>query len=90
MIRENPVPRGVQVEARMEILQAALVDTQSLAQFCAALLRILLVLDGGGLVAALACILWLLRFDETPLGTRPNARLRAWAEAANGVPHPSR
>ena len=56
----------------MEISPNAFMDAQSLIQFYATLFRILVVIYGGGLAAALACILWLLRFDETPLWIRPH------------------
>jgi len=41
-------------------------DTQLLMQFYATLFRMLVAIYGGGLVVALACILWLLWFDEVP------------------------
>jgi hypothetical protein len=47
-------------------------DAQSLIQFHATLFRILVVIYGGGLAVALACILWLLRYDEMPLWVRPH------------------
>ena len=56
----------------MEISPNAFMDAQSLIQFYATLFRILVVIYGGGLVAALACILWLLRYDEMPLCVRPH------------------
>jgi hypothetical protein len=55
----------------MEISPNTFVDAQSLMQFYATLFRILVVIYGGGLAAALACILWLLRYDEMPLWVRP-------------------
>jgi hypothetical protein len=56
----------------MEISPYAFIDTESLMRFYATLFRILVVIYGGGLALALVCILWLLRFDETPLWIRPH------------------
>ena len=56
----------------MEISPNAFMDAQSLIQFYATLFRILVVIYGGGLAVALACILWLLQFDKTPLWIRPH------------------
>jgi hypothetical protein len=66
MIHQNPLSRGEQVEARMETVPYTFMDAQSLMQFYAILFCMLVAIYGGGLVVALACILWLLRFDETP------------------------
>ena len=72
MIRQNLASRGDQKGGEMEILPYAVMDTESLMRFYATLFRILVVMYGGGLVAALACILWLLRYDEMPLWVRPH------------------
>jgi hypothetical protein len=72
MIRQNLASRGDQKGGEMEISPNTFMDAQSLIQFYATLFRILVVIYGGGLAAALACILWLLRFDETPLWIRPH------------------
>ncbi len=56
----------------MEISPYAFIDTESLMRFYATLFRILVVIYGGGLALALACILWLLRFGEMSLWIRPH------------------
>ena len=58
----------------MEISPNTFMDAESLIRFYATLFRILVMIYGGGLVVALACILWLLRHDEMPLLPRPHSR----------------
>jgi len=60
----------------MEIWPYAFIDTESLMRFYATLFRILVAIYGSGLLVALACILWLLRYDEMPLwvGPHPGSR----------------
>ena len=48
----------------MQIPSNTSMDTQSLLEFYATLFRILVLINLGGLAAAVACILWLIRFDE--------------------------
>jgi hypothetical protein len=56
----------------MEISPNTFMDAESLIRFYATLFSILVMIYGGGLVVALACILWLLRYDEMPLWVRPH------------------
>ena len=56
----------------MEISPNTFTDAQSLIRFYATLFRILVAVYGSALVVALACILWLLRYDEMPLWVRPH------------------
>ena len=67
MIYQIPVFGGDPRGGEMEISPNTFTDAQSLIRFYATLFRILLVIYGGGLLVALACILWFLWFDEIPL-----------------------
>ena len=56
----------------METSPYAFMDAESLMRFYSTLFRLLVVIYGSGLLVALACILWLLRYDEMPLWVRPH------------------
>jgi len=67
MTYQIPVLRGDPRGREVEISPNAFTDAESLMRFYATLFRILVVIYGGGLLVALACILWFLWFDEIPL-----------------------
>ncbi len=60
----------------METSPITFMDAEISLKFYATLFRILVVVYGGGLTVALACILWLLRHDEEPFWIKPHSSLR--------------